>query len=605
MTGLGSVGQSTDCVSGNLKKLRPDIPPEHIECASNFTSSSNCMKLLDQMDICQNSSLPLQSADQGCFSIGNGNPIRSSSRSKSAECRYTGLALNATMEHTNNRKTRDMTILKQVERRCYSEVHMFSFGDNTPVVKPNKNEVSDESLCASLNGNSVNNGSLSVGTLNHSIMGEGKQQAVSSTADFKDSSSESEDSHDSVESSSSKRPLLAGKRARSYHLETSLENKRSKKQICEGFSAGSFPEKTSSFMNWVSTITHGFSRFSEATPLAFVPPPSRHIEENVCLSLSVVKDKERDVNCISTGFRSMFQSLYLPGANMKLGRGAHPTDYEAVKQLKIGSEHSYSRSQLHCTNVELDTQNLVHSRNERPSNAFMHNSWSEQPDAGSRGTQSHYEGSLPGARLNKDLHQVKESPSTENNMTSGVSVFCENTKIEVRQTGNLGNIGCTSYSPENGSHSSSTGKSDRRLLPSPESSSKLVSNRKNEILQNLWITRLSPKVSLTVPASVQDMHGTNLAGESAPKNYSLLDSQVQNIVASSKPQGSSENTCLPLLQNRTNVMDCRNLNPLKKGKEKVNSNSNPACELQKTEAMASSFAKRLDLQKFQSSTNFR
>lgn len=342
---------------------------------------------------------------------------------------------------------------------------------STFAIQPMK-EFSDESFPASQKGMSVCIGPLSVVDLNHSNTEKGKAAQAPSEA----TSRKSEDSHDSVESCNSKRLVLIGKRARNHDSEISMENQRSKKKTYAGSSSGLSSRQSGSFMNWVATITHGFSRFNEATPLAFVPPLSRHDEGNL------------DVKCSDMGFKSIFQSLYSPRFSV------NNTDADVVKELKFDSERSHG---------EVST-----------SQALFHN---------------------------RSL-QVGDSHSIEN------TTLFENTKCDVGTVGSPVDV--------------------------TESSSKPASNIKSKPHRNLWITRFSPKVSPVMPNTEQNIRG--------------MDNRA--------PHGSNK-----MQHNEAVLMDDRSIECLKKGKQKLESDSNPVLpshKFRKIEALASTSGYRSDMHRY-------
>lgn len=570
----------------HLKELGSDIP---LASESNIIRAHSHIKESDQMETCHTSSLAIQPADQGCLLTKPGSQ-KASSSPNTAECRYDS-DLNTTVETvecTNGWKTQHPTRLNPVERKCYSEVQMVGFGVQQP------SEAQDESFRAPHKGKSVF--ISSVGNLSYSNTGEGKQQAIGDSEESS-SSKVSEDSHDSVESCNSKRLVSPGKRARSYDLKMSVVNKKLKNQICEGSSSDSFLRQESSFMNWVSTITNGFSRFTGATPLAFVPPPSPSIERNPnFLSLSHAESKDIGITCRNTGFKSLFQSLYLPGFKAKRDMNGYRPRDAAAKELQVESEQfGYSSSQVHCKRMEFNLHGILPTVGDRVNCVSKYHSRSEQINASSLNIvgrdELHNEVSMPAERLNKNVDKVKKNPSTNGNVSPGDSSFPENPKCDFGQTGNHSNVGSTSSSPRNNSQSPFGGKGAGALL-AVESSSELVSHNRSALLQNLWITRFSPKVSSNKPNASQHMQGMDLSAETS-------DPQFQNNAATSKGQGCSENSCLPPpVQSQMSGIDANKLESLKTGNQKRKSNLNPILpspKFQKTEPIVSTFAKRLDI----------
>lgn len=542
--------------AGYWKEFRSDIL---LASESNTRRAAhNHIKESDQMETCHTSSLAIQPADQGCLLTKPGN-LKASSCPNTAECRY-DLDLNSTVEaveNTNGWKTRNLTRLNPVERKC-SATHEGKF------------------VLIS-----------SVGNLSYSNMGKGKQQVMDDSEESS-SSKASEDSYDSVESCNSKRLMSPGKRARSYDLEMSVVNKKLRKQICAGSSSGSF-------MNWVSAITNGFSRFAGATPLAFVPPPSVSAEGNQnFLSLSHVEDKDIGITCRNTGFKSLFQSLYAPGFRRDM-TGYRPTDAAVAKEQLVENEQfGYRSSQIHCKRMEFNLHRILPVGGDVRNCFSKYHSRNDQINARNLNIvgrdELHNEVSTPVGRLNKNVHQIKEIPSTSGNVSPGESSLPENPKCDFGQTCNHSNAGSTSPSPRNNCQAPFGGRGAGALL-AVESSSELASRNRSALLQNSWITRFSPRVSSNKANSSQKMQGMDLSVE-------ILDPQFQNNAAISKDQGCSENSCLPPVQSQMSGVEAKTLESLKTGNQKHESNLNPILpspKFQKMEPVLSTFAKKLDI----------
>lgn len=545
-----------------LKEIRFDIPITSDQ--SNIRRAQNHIKESDQMEACHTSSLAIQPADHGCLLTKPGSP-------NTAECRY-DLDLNTTVEtveYTKGWKTRHLTRLNPVERECYSEVQMVGFGVQQP------SEGQDESFRAPRKGKSVV--ISSVGNLSYSNIGKGKQ--VIGDSEKSSSSTASEDSCDSVESCNSEMLVSPGKRARSYDLEMSAVNKKLKKQVREGSSSGSFLRRESSFTNWVSTITNGFSRFAGATPLAFVPPPSLSTEGNPnFLSLSHVESKDIGITCRNTGFKSLFQSLYLP-TGFRLKRDTNGS----AKELQVESEQfGYSSSQIQRKRMEFNLHRILPTGGGRVNCASKYHSRSEQINAGSLNIigrdELHNEVSMPAEML---------TPSTNHNVSPVDSSYPENPKCDFGQTSSHSNVGSISSSPGRNNCQAPFGGKGTGALSAVDSSSE-----RSALLQNLWISRFSPRVSSNKPNALQHMQGMDLSAET-------LDPQFQNNnAATSKDQGCSENSCLPPAQSQMSSIDVQKLESLKAGNQKRMSNLNPILpspKFQKTERIVSTFARRLDI----------
>lgn len=125
-----------------------------------------------------------------------------------------------------------------------------------------------------------------------------------------------DDSHESVESCSSTMLISKGKKRCSFEQQLVSGSKKVKKQIQENPFSTSFHGKQSSFMNWISNMMKGSSRsrnWEETPPSLSVTlhANSSHANENADQKLITSKRNE-DYRCKSTGFETIFQSLYLP-----------------------------------------------------------------------------------------------------------------------------------------------------------------------------------------------------------------------------------------------------------------------------------------------------
>lgn len=143
-----------------------------------------------------------------------------------------------------------------------------------------------------------------------------KEKALSD-GDIKGKTGKDEDdSHESVESCSSTMLISKGKKRCSFEQQLVSGSKKVKKQIQENPFSTSFHGKQSSFMNWISNMMKGSCRSSnwDETPPSLsltLHANSSHANENADQKL-ITSKRNANYRCKSTGFDTIFQSLYLP-----------------------------------------------------------------------------------------------------------------------------------------------------------------------------------------------------------------------------------------------------------------------------------------------------
>uniref|UniRef100_A0A2N9ENU4 CCHC-type domain-containing protein n=1 Tax=Fagus sylvatica TaxID=28930 RepID=A0A2N9ENU4_FAGSY len=143
---------------------------------------------------------------------------------------------------------------------------------------------------------------------------KGKEKALSDGDIDRRLSKEGDDSHESVESCNS-RLFSTGKKRWSFEEPMIFGSKRVKSQIQETPGSTSYAKKGSSFMNWISNMTKGFSKpmQDEAPSLALAIAHPDHGHQNL-----LTCNKNQDSGFKNIGFRSIFQSLYCPKAEGEL-----------------------------------------------------------------------------------------------------------------------------------------------------------------------------------------------------------------------------------------------------------------------------------------------
>ncbi|KAK1311197.1 hypothetical protein QJS10_CPA08g00189 [Acorus calamus] len=121
-------------------------------------------------------------------------------------------------------------------------------------------------------------------------------------------------SHESVESTNTGSLLTNRKRVLSFEKNLLIESKRIKQQSQEHPSPVSFLNQGSSFMNWISNMTKGDTRFEplESPPLT-LPGNAPQQNPDSHFSLLIPRDlDEKSQGCRGVGFQNLFQSPYHP-----------------------------------------------------------------------------------------------------------------------------------------------------------------------------------------------------------------------------------------------------------------------------------------------------
>ncbi|KAM0944031.1 putative transcription factor interactor and regulator CCHC(Zn) family [Dioscorea sansibarensis] len=373
---------------------------------------------------------------------------------------------------------------------------------------------------------------------------------------------DSVDSHESVESSNSKEVSSTKKREVAFEPESSSENKRLKMQAHEKFCSGSFNKQESSFMNWVSTMTNGFSRSKLEKPMN-QPLPLPH-------------DKNKG-SCTNIGFGSIFQSLHSP--SLLIQDKAHKDlDSQRVADVlskqDVQEQASTGAGLVGSDGVDSDLQNAI-GTSSKTTNSIL------------KGIVRHEDVKLPtGAlRLNENLKQgtcvVKALPVNTTYIYSG--------KSHEKAVDNIGNFSSYGKSFPSSSQKVLTttleGKAIGTIPSVLNGSSNVVSKKRGAFQESLWISRLSPKVCVSIPEPENCSHGVELSNE---KHTKITEKSCPS------PLGQEPFALGTITARGHNDLDGSNgTNADLCSKSKLNCIL-PSQRLIKSEPMASVFARRLD-----------
>ncbi|KAL0414398.1 UNVERIFIED_CONTAM: hypothetical protein Sradi_1641500 [Sesamum radiatum] len=173
---------------------------------------------------------------------------------------------------------------------------------------------------------------------------KGKEKALSDGGiyDYGRSSNDGDDSNESVESCNSTGSFSKTIKRHRYDQEQLVGSKRMKKQVQECHDSTSIVRPDSSFTTWISNMVKGLSDSSKegSFPLA--------VSNDVFVSYRQDK-KKHDCESPSTGFETMFQSLYC--RNGKMSDSVVQKDHsstEESKELKVADKKSIENLPRSC-----------------------------------------------------------------------------------------------------------------------------------------------------------------------------------------------------------------------------------------------------------------
>ncbi|XP_061974478.1 uncharacterized protein LOC133696324 isoform X2 [Populus nigra] len=389
-----------------------------------------------------------------------------------------------------------------------------------------------------------------------------------------------DDSHESVESCNSAGLFSSGKKRWNLDPQLCAGSKSVKTKIHESPGSSSFVKQDSSFMNWISNMMKGFGKSKEdkAPSLAITLANHNHGHENPDKNL-VSCNRNQDKGCKTTGFHSIFQSLYCP----------------KTKTQEIVSSHASNQAK---ESKELELDNKICDTNATPLSCRMvtgnvYKQFLQSNDKLNESTSGN--GAAPAA-----LTQLF-STSTASAQVINRSNYAENR--------NLYNL-ATDKEKNGTSSNSSLCKRERNSaenidaeLPS-EGKPANNSRYKSDPLTSSWITRLTPKSS--GPLSNTDPCNRS-AGEALDSSTDSmrLNAQWQNhhtsfhhkIVMAREEEHSNEDPVY--------MQNCATSTEVSFGINEVNGQDDeksicklnpilPFSRFRNSEAMASVFARRLD-----------
>ncbi|KAE9606476.1 hypothetical protein Lal_00013960 [Lupinus albus] len=289
----------------------------------------------------------------------------------------------------------------------------------------------------------------------HMITNEGKEKSLSDGDAKVRLSKEENDSNSSVESCNSTGSFSTGKKRRNFSQKLIIGSKRVKKQVEENFDSKSYVKRDSSFMNWISNVVKGLPQSMQD-----VPNTSAHTLSNPDPDDRLITCKtNQDLEPKSTGFKSLFQSIYCPSLKNS-GTGKYHQEGKVCDDIKP----DYTVSGIEATPITCCEVNNSLYRQYLQSNRFEVSA--ERYEAGPS----------PQPMIKPlDFLNIHESTKDKEEMGSHSSSTRQNTN-------NMENV-------------DSIALYDRREAGN-------VHHKSDNTLGNLWITRFSPKT--TSPLIISD-----------------------------------------------------------------------------------------------------
>ncbi|KAI9119463.1 hypothetical protein K1719_009339 [Acacia pycnantha] len=138
---------------------------------------------------------------------------------------------------------------------------------------------------------------------------KGKEKALSDGIVRLSKEDGEDDSHESVESCNSSRLFSKGKRKCNFQHQLMIGSKRFKKQVQEISGPKCLVKQESSFMNWISNMTKGFSQ--NANPLHLKLERTDHVHQ-LPRAKFTADHKNQYPEPKSAGFQSIFQAMCSP-----------------------------------------------------------------------------------------------------------------------------------------------------------------------------------------------------------------------------------------------------------------------------------------------------
>ncbi|KAG5588040.1 hypothetical protein H5410_048474 [Solanum commersonii] len=414
--------------------------------------------------------------------------------------------------------------------------------DENDVHLPGIIETCDQNVEQLLRGSSVPHETPPTHSRSSSYRRKGKAKALSDGNSNTKMSNDEEDSHESVESCNSTGLNPKGKKRWHFEQQFFVGSKRIRTDMHRDPATESTVAHNSSFVTWISNMVKGLSKSKlEGSPtlaLTFTPNNEESHGKETNHQEIVMYDKDHDSGSRSTGFRSVFQSLYSP--TLKVSETEIPKEDHSVGEPKKLSS---------ADKILIDVPPIsCHPRGDMlDAHMLMSNDNSNQSTVA-----------------------CKEVPLMETQITPAVV-----TPREVSRT----------TSAENKASNDSMSRLRTSICEEKNTShsSEYDMSSRNQSLRSLWITRFSNKTPGTVvniDNSKPTTHETSVMcrieqASSDVKEISDKD-QYDDVAASSKE-----------IRDNNYERSMNNLHPI------VSS-----AKFKKSEALASLFSRRLDALKF-------
>ncbi|XP_039121006.1 uncharacterized protein LOC120257638 [Dioscorea cayenensis subsp. rotundata] len=340
------------------------------------------------------------------------------------------------------------------------------------------------------------------------------------------------------------------------------ENKRLKTQAQDKFCSGSFHKQESSFMNWISTMTNGFSRSYQEKPLN-QPLPIAH-------------DTNKG-SCTNIGFGSIFHSLHSPRLLIQ-DRAQKDLDSQRVADVLSEQDDREQASTgaglVGSDGLDSNLQNAI-GTSSKATNSVL------------KGIVCHEDVKLPTGALHSN-ENLKQATCVDEALPLN-TMYISSGKSHEKAVGNIGNFSRYGKSfPSSSQKALATtleGKAIGTIPSVLNGSSNLVSKKRGALLESLWISRLLPKVSVSIPEPANCSHGVELSNE---KHTKITEKSCPS------PFGQKSFACGTLkAQGHSDSDGSNGTNADGSSKSKLNCKI-PSQKLIKSEPMASVFARRLD-----------
>lgn len=330
-----------------------------------------------------------------------------------------------------------------------------SYQENKIILPPNNTDLGQHSLTSS----SI-----------HVYQSQGREKALSVLNMKERMPKDEEDSDESVESCNSAGLFSAGKKRCRFEEKKNAVRKRFKRSIQGTGSSTPFTGQNSSFMNWISNMTKGFSKsIHDEGSLALSLRDHDHVHHNIDRKL-VSCNQKRESGFNSFGFQSIFESMHLPKAEGQEIRTFN--DCHQIEEQSKDPQPGHTICDINATPIACHRENSELGRQGVP----LIENFSKSP--------SGYETNL----------------ATQPNVIPEKNYSCEEKSINYSaENKNTYNLEITN-DKERTSSSSSVGKKKRKSVDNVDSESPLKS---------LWIARFAPKIS---SSSTTVVHQNQIVG---------------------------------------------------------------------------------------------